>query len=115
MVILTLKHTIMTQLALQPAKSRKNYYVNLYMGKATYENRRLFTPFYSEDYASEAEAKQAAIKEFLRTNGGLDFYSTVTLTEHNGMQIADKNEPYSSKSAIVRVLASKKVKVVELM
>jgi hypothetical protein len=101
-----------TQLALQPATSRKNYYVNLYFGEPTYANRQLFTPFYGEDYASEAEAKQAAIKEFLRTNGGLDFYSTVTLTEHNGLQIADKNEPYLSKSAIVKILATKQVPVV---
>jgi len=105
----------MTQLALQQATSRKNYYVNLYMGEATYENRRLFTPFYGIDYNCEADAKKAAMKEFLRTNGGLDFYNTVTLTEHNGMQIADKNEPYQSKSAIVRVLASKSVPVVELI
>ena len=105
----------MTQLALQPATSRKNYYVNLYMGEATYENRQLFTPFYGRDYNSEADAKKAAMKEFLRTNGGLDFYNTVTLTEHNGMQIADKNEPYQSKSAIVRILASKNVPVVELI
>jgi hypothetical protein len=105
----------MTQLALQPATSRKNYYVSLYMGEATYENRQLFNAFYGRDYKTEAEAKQAAIKDFLRTNGGLDFYNTVVLTEHNGMQIADKNEPYSSKSAIVRILASKNVPVVELM
>ncbi len=103
----------MTQLALQPATSRKNYYVSLYMGEATYNNRQLFTPFYGRDYKTEAEAKQAAIKEFLRTNGGLDFYNTVTLTEHNGMQLADKNEPYQSKSAIIKVLAKKTVPVVE--
>ena len=103
----------MTQLALQPATSRKNYYVSLYMGEATHNNRQLFTPFYGRDYKTEAEAKQAAIKEFLRTNGGLDFYNMVTLTEHNGMQLADKNEPYQSKSAIVKVLAQKTVPVVE--
>ena len=101
----------MAQLALQPATSRKDYYVNLYMGEATYSNRQLFTSFYGRDYTTEADAKKAAIKEFLRTNGGLDFYNTVTLTEHNGMQIADKNEPYHSKSAIVRVLASKSVPI----
>ena len=99
----------MTQLALQPATSRKNYYVSLYMGEPTYENRQLFNAFYGRDYKTEADAKQAAIKDFLRTNGGLDFYNIVVLTEHNGMQIANKNEPYSSKSAIVRILASKNV------
>lgn len=103
----------MTQLALQPATSRKNYYVNLYMGEATYNNRQLFIPFYGRDYNSEADAKKAAMKEFLRTNGGFDFYNTVTLTEHNGMQIADENEPYQLKSAIVRILARKSVPVVE--
>jgi hypothetical protein len=101
----------MTQLALQPATSRKNYHVNLYMGDATYENRQLFIPFYGRDYNSEADAKKAAMKEFLRAGGGLGFYNTVTLTEENGMQIADKNEPYRSKSAIVRLLASKSVPV----
>ena len=35
----------MTQLALQPAASRKNYYVNLYMGEETHKNRQLFIPF----------------------------------------------------------------------
>ena len=101
----------MAQLALQQATSRKDYYVNLYMGEATYSNRQLFVSFFGRDYKSEADAKKAAIKEFLRTNGGLDFYNTVTLTEHNGIQIADKNEPYHSKSAIVRVLASKSVPI----
>ena len=103
----------MTQLALQPATSRKNYYVSLYKGEAVYDNRQLFKAFYGRDYKSDAYAKKAAIKEFLRTNGGLDFYDTVTLTEHNGMQIADKNEPYRSKSAIVKVLASKNVPIVQ--
>jgi len=97
----------MKQLALQPATRRKNYYVNFYMGEAIYNNRQLFIPFYGSDYNSEEDAKKAAIKEFLKTNGGSDFYNTVTLTEHNGMQIADKNEPYQSRSAIVRILASK--------
>jgi len=102
----------MKNLALQPATSRNNYYVNLYMGEAIYKNRQSFTPFYGDEYNSEAEAKRAAIKEFLFTNGGLDFYDTVTLTEHNGMQIADSDEPYASKSAIIRVLASKNVPVI---
>ena len=109
--VITLKLTIMRQLALQPATGRKNYYVNVFMGEATYNNRQLFTPFYGRDYKTEAEAKQDAIKEFLQTNGNLGFYNTVTLTEHNGMQIADKNEPYKSKSAVVRVLAKKTVKI----
>lgn len=103
----------MEQLLLPPATSRKNYYVNLYMGEATYKNRKLFTPFYGMDYQSEADAKTAAIKEFLRTSGGLDFYNYVTLTEHNGSQIADKSEPYMSKSAIVKLLASKSVPVIK--
>ena len=86
----------------------------MYLGDATYKNRKLFIPFYGRDYVSEGEAKQAAMREFLRTNDGLDFYDTVTLTEHNGMQIADKDEPYASKSAIVRILATKKVPMFEM-
>ena len=103
-----------SQLALPAATMRKNYYVNLYLGDTTYKNRRLFIAFYGEDYASEGEAKRAATMEFLRTNDGLDFYDTVTLTEHNGMQIADKDEPYRSKSAIVRILATKNVPMIEM-
>lgn len=101
----------MEKLALPPAANKKNYYVNLYFGEPIYQNRQLFIPFYGEEYASEADTKKAAIKEFLRSSGGIGLYNCVTLTEHNGMQIADKNEPYKSKSAIVRILASKNVPI----
>lgn len=92
------------QLALQPATSSKNYYVNFYKG----DNRQSFTVFYGKDYNSESEAKADAIKEFLSANNRGPLYDTVTLTENNGMQIADSREPFHYKSAIIRVLAIKK-------
>ncbi len=100
-----------TQLALQPATQRKTYYVSLYKNEPTYKNKQLFFAYYGEDYPTEHDAKMEAIKDFLSKQGACGFYNTVTLTEHNGIQLADANEPYMMKSAIVKILAVKRVKL----
>jgi len=89
-----------TQLLLPESTLKPTYYVNLYCG----DNRVLFFAH----YPSESN-KTNAINDFLRKNGNCDLYDRVTLTENIGMQLADKSEPFRSKSAIVRVLASKSV------
>ena len=100
----------MATLAL-PEGGRKNYYVSFYMGSPSFENRQLFHAFYGKDFSTEKAAKVAAIKCFLKRSNGCGFFDTVTLTEHNGFQLADKNEPYITKSAIVKTLAHKSVKI----
>jgi len=89
-----------TQLLLPESNLKPTYYVNLYCG----DNMVLFCPHYPSE-----STKTNAIKDFLRQNGNCDLYDRVTLTENIGMQLADKSEPFRSKHAMVRVLASKSV------
>jgi hypothetical protein len=89
-----------SQLLLPASSLKPTYYVNFYCG----EDLVLFNPYYPL-----SGNKVKAIKDFLLSCGNCDLYDSVTLTENIGMQIADKSEPFLSKNAIVRVLASKAV------
>jgi len=84
------------------AKTRKNYYVTVFEQGV----KVTFFPYYGNDFKSEYEAKKAAFSDFRQFGCNGD---TLQLEEHNGMQIADKSEPFLSKSAIIKVLAIRSV------
>jgi hypothetical protein len=97
-----------TQLALPVKSEPKRYYVEYYNGLPIYANRGFFLSFYGRDFDSEYEAKKRAFESFRNTR--FDDFDTVALLECNGMQLADKSEPYYYKNAIVRTLCVKKYK-----
>ena len=92
--------------ALTEATQRKNYYVEYYNGEPTYKNRVFFLCHYGRDYESEKAAKIAAFNDFRL--GRFTECTTIALLECNGMQIADKSEPYGSKPAITKHLIVKR-------
>ena len=93
---------------LLPAPSFKlNYIVSFYENEISFENRVLQMHFYGRDYQDERCAKNAAFKYFQKVTGWAGFYNIVTITEHNGIQIASKKDPCTLKTAIERLIAVK--------
>jgi len=92
-----------------PAKTHlKNYYVEFYTGEPTFANRVFFLAYYGQLFESEQAAKIRAFRSFCNAVP-VENCTCIVLKECNGMQIANHDEPYLSKSAVVRVLARKQV------